>query len=488
MKRLPAQLALMAAIVSLASLAGAQSLKLPDMGGTSTRVLSPEDERTFPKDFERYLRASQLLIEDPMIRSYFEDMGYRLVSHSSRPSSGFHFFVLDEPSINAFAAPVGVIGLHTGLILAAHNESEVAGVVAHEIAHVTQDHLARSVEQAQQVSVPTMLATIGLALAAGAAGAGADAGQAIIMSGMGLAQQFQITHTRQNEAEADRIGIGLLAAAGYDPQGMVRFFERLNMHARAMGQGPPEYLRTHPLTVNRIAEARDRAENLHPRDRRESDAFHFVQSRLRAQVVQRPEQAEQFFLARINDGTRPEAAMRYGLALTLIRDRRLEGAGEQIEWLLEADPDSQIYQLLEADWLLASGELDKSLERLEALYSKYSGSRLVTTQYAEALMHERDPEKAARAAEILRRHLRRHPDDLPMTELYARAADRAGEPVRATEALAESYYMRGGIYEAIEQLERVTQRDDLDYYQRARVNARIDELRAEQVRLGGRRP
>ncbi len=487
MKRLLAQLALITVIVSLAGLAGAQSQKLPDMGSTSTRVLSPEDERTFPEDFERFLRANRLLIEDPMIRSYFEDMGYRLVSHSSRPSAGFHFFIINEPSINAFAAPAGVIGLHTGLILTAHDESEVAGVVAHEIAHVTQDHLARGMEQAQQVSVPTLLATIGLALAAGAAGAGADAGQAILMSGMGLAQQFQITHTRQNEAEADRIGIGLLAAAGYDPHGMARFFERLNTHMRAMGQGPPEYLRTHPLTVNRIAEARDRAENLKPRGGRESDEFHYVQSRLRALVSRQHEQAEQFFRARINDGTRPEAAMRYGLALTLIRERRLDEAGEQVEWLLESNPDRQIYQLLEADWLLASGELDQSLARLEALYDKYSGSRLVTVQYAEALMHERDTDKATRAASILRRHLRRHPGDLPMTELLARAADRAGEPVRATEALAESYYLRGGIYEAIEQLERVTQRDDLDYYQRARVTARIDELRAEQVRLGGRR-
>jgi beta-barrel assembly-enhancing protease len=489
MKRLLAQIALVTIIVSSAGIVAAQSTKLPDMGGTSTRVLSPEDERTFPKDFERFLRASQLLVEDPMIRGFFEDMGYRLVAHSARPSSGFHFFVLNEPSINAFAAPAGVIGLHTGLILTAHDESEVAGVVAHEIAHITQDHLARGLEQAQQVSLPTMLATLGLVLAAAAAGASADANQAILMSGMGLAQQFQINHTRQNEAEADRIGIGLLAEAGYDPHGMARFFERLNMASRAMGQGPPEYLRTHPLTVNRIAEARDRAEGLTVRGQRDGEMFHFVQARLRAQLVQRPEQAEEFFKARINDGTRPESAMRYGLALTWIRARRLDEAAEQVAILLESDPNRQIYQLLEADWLLASGRVDESLERLEHLYARYSGSRMVTTQYAQTLMHERDTEKAARAAEVLRRHLRRHPDDLPMTELLARAADRAGEPVRATEALAESYYMRGGVYEAIEQLERVARRDDLDYYQRARINARIDELRSEHMRLtGGRRP
>lgn len=487
MRKLLAKFALIAGIVALAGTVAAQSLKLPDMGSTSTRVLSPEDERTFPQDLERFLRANQLLVEDPMVREFFQDMGFRLVSHSTRPSANFHFFIIDDPSINAFAAPAGVIGLHTGLIMTAHDESEVAGVVAHEVAHITQDHLARGLESAQQVSLPTMLATLGLALAAGAAGAGADAGQAILMSGMGLAQQFQINHTRQSEAEADRIGIGLLAAAGYDPYGMVRFFERLNMHARAMGQGPPEYLRTHPLTVNRIAEARNRAENLHPRRERDGEMFHFVQARLRATIGQRSTQAEEFFLARINDGSRPEAAMRYGLALTWVRERRFEEAAEQIEILLDQEPDRQIFQLLQAQWMLASGRRQDSLELLDSLYSEYPGSRLVTTQFAETLMHERDVEHAARAAEILRRHLRRYPHDLPMTELYARAADRAGESVRATEALAESYYMRGGVKEAIEQLERTIRREDLDYYQRARINARLNELRSEQLRLTGRR-
>jgi beta-barrel assembly-enhancing protease len=238
----------------------AQQVLLPDLGGTSTRVLPAELERTFARDFERYMRAHNLLIEDPMIRDYFEDMGFRLVSYSSRPESSFHFFVLRDPSINAFASVAGVIGLNSGLILLAHDESEVAGVVAHEIAHVTQDHLARGLENQQQVSFPMLLATLGLAIAATAAGAGGDATQAVLMSGMGLAQQFQINHTRQAEAEADRVGISLLSRAGYDPHGMTRFFERLNVQGRAMGQGPPEYLRTHPLTVNRIAEARSRAE------------------------------------------------------------------------------------------------------------------------------------------------------------------------------------------------------------------------------------
>lgn len=474
-------------IVAVATTVGAtDSVRLPDLGGTSTQVMTPQQAESFPHEFEQYMRANDLLVEDPLIRGYFSDMGFRLVSYSDKADDPFHFFVLREPSINAFAAPAGVIALHSGLILEAGDASEVAGVVAHEIAHVTQDHIARGLENSQQVSFPAMLAALGLAIAASAAGAEGDAAQAILMGGMSLAQQFQINHTRQAEAEADRIGIRLLARGGYEPEGMTRFFERLNRVSRAMGEGPPEYLRTHPLTVNRIAEARTRAEQLEPTNLREGVDFHFVQSRLRAMSVDAAS-AETWFRARLDgQSQRPEAAMRYGLALTLLGDRRLAAAREQLEWLLDADPDRQLYQLLEADLLLAEGQVAESLDILESLYRQYPGNRLVTTQYARALMHERDAARAARASEVLRGYLREYPDDVQMTELYARAADRAGEEVRAAEALAESYYMRGSIQEAIVQLERINDREDLDYYQRSRVTARLNQLRAERLRLTSR--
>lgn len=474
-------------IVAAATTAGAvDSVRLPDLGGTSTEVLSPEETESFPREFEQYMRANELLIEDPLIREYFSDMGYRLVSYSDNASESFHFFVLREPNINAFAAPAGVIALHSGLILTARDANEVAGVVAHEIAHVTQDHLARGMENSQQVSLPAMLATLGLAIAAGAAGADNEATQAILMGGMSLAQQFQISHTRQAEAEADRIGIALLARGGYEPQGMTRFFERLNRISRAMGEGPPEYLRTHPLTINRIAEARTRAEQLKARDTRDLTDFHFVQARLRAITTDATE-AEDWFRARIDrESERPEAAMRYGLAMTLLDDRRLEAAREEVDWLLDSDPDRQLFQLLHAELLVAEGHLDRSLDILEGLYLQYPGNRLVTNQYARMLMHERDVQRAARASEILRSYLREYPDDVQMTELYARASDRAGNEVRAAEALAESYYMRGGIQEAIVQLERISDREDLDYYQRSRISARLNQLRAERLRLSSR--
>lgn len=478
---------LLAAIVAVATTAGAnEPVKLPDLGGTSTRVLSPEEEARFPHEFSQFMRANDLLVEDPLISGYFSDMGFRLVSRSDRSKDSFHFFVLKEPEINAFAMPAGVIALHSGLILEARDESEVAGVLAHEIAHVIQDHIARGVEASQNVSFPAMIAALGLAIAAGAAGADGDAAQAIMFGGMSLAQQFQISHTRQAEAEADRIGISLLARSGYKPQGMTRFFQRLNRITRAMGEGPPEYLRTHPLTTNRIAEARSRADSFTVRNPRDGEEFHFVQARLRALMVE-PFAAQHWFRTRLDGSSdRPEAALRYGLALSLIQSRRLEEARLQTEWLLATDSDSQLYQLLESELLIAENRVADSLAILERLFSEYPGNRLISTRYAHALMHERDAGRAVRAATVLRQYLRDYPDDVDMVELYARAADRAGDSVRAAEALAESYYMRGSIPEALVQLERVNDRDDLDYYQRSRVNARLNELRTERLRLTAR--
>lgn len=463
------------------SLAAQTPVRLPEMGSTTTRVLSPEQERTFAEDFERFLRANNMLIEDPMIRDYFKDMGFRIVSFSSRSSSPFSFFVIREPSINAFAAPAGVIGMHSGLILAAHSEAEVAGVMAHEVAHVTQDHIARAMEAQQATSLPTMLATLALAIAAGAAG-NAEASQAVLMSGMGLAAQFSINHTRQAEAEADRVGIGYLAAAGFDPHGMVAFFERLNVMSRAMGQGPPEYLRTHPLTVNRIAEARARAETITVRDPRSSEQFYYIQARLRVIMSNRPDQAIDWFRLRLEREDRPPQAMRYGLALAYIQARDFGRAREQVETLLSADSERQMFRLLQADLLLAEGSSAEAIAILSELHRSFPGSVAVTAQYVEALMHNNDPELAARAATVARAHLRDHPRDLRMTEMLARAAARSGDEVRALEALAESYFLRGGVAEAIVQLEKAIARDDLDFYQRARINARLNDFRSQHVR------
>ena len=310
-------------------------IQLPDLGGPS-EVLPPDEARSFPTDFRNYMRGQNLLVDDPIIESYFTEMGFRLVMHSDGRDRAFHFHVLNVPGINAFAAPAGVVALNGGLILAADNVDEVAGVLAHEISHVTQNHLARGVEEQQRVSLPIMLATLGLVLIAGAAGAlDGESAQGLLASGTGLAQQMQINYTRQNEAEADRIGIQLMARAGYDPEGMAEFFETLNRWSRSMGSGPPEYLRTHPLTVSRVAEARERAERLQAPERRDDPMFQLVQARLRVLMANHPSEATNWFRDNLQRADGEALGLRYGLALALLRASELGTAERQIEWWAE---------------------------------------------------------------------------------------------------------------------------------------------------------
>jgi predicted Zn-dependent protease len=462
-------------------------VRLPDLGGR-VEVLPPDEARIFPNEFRNFMRAQGLLIEDPLITAYFDEMGYRLVMHSDGRDRPFHFHVLRIPGINAFAAPAGVVALNSGLILAAASADEVAGVLAHEVSHVTQNHLVRGLEEAQRVSLPMMLATLGLVLAGGAAGGlDADAAQGLLMTGLGLSQQSQINYTRQNESEADRIGIQLMARAGYDPSGMVDFFDTLNRWSRSMGAGPPEYLRTHPMTVSRIAEARDRAEQLPGSLGPADDVFHFIQARLRVLMSQHSDAAADWFQRNLNAGSAHPDAARYGLALALLRGSQLDRAESALEELRRNRGNDQLFRLLEGELRLAQGRVDKALAIHERLFHDYGQSRPIAIAYAEALLHENDPDRAALASTLLRDQLRRAPDDLKLTELLAMAADRAGDPVRAAEAVATNYYYRGGLPQAIDQLERVLQRDDLSYYDRARIAARLDQLRVERMR-SNRRP
>lgn len=255
--RLAAALAL---CLTLAGGASAEGVRLPDIGSSAGAVLSPTEERAYGGSMLHELRSMNLVIDDPLLDSWINDLGYRLVSHSDKTERKYTFFIVGERDINAFAAPGGYIGVNAGLITIAEDEDEVAGVMAHEIAHITQQHLLRAFENAQKVSLPIALAMIGALIAS--AGASGDAAEAVLATGTSLMQQTQINFTRQDEAEADRVGIQTLARSGFDPDAMGDFFGRMD---RALRPGHddsnvPSLLRTHPVTTSRISDARARAE------------------------------------------------------------------------------------------------------------------------------------------------------------------------------------------------------------------------------------
>ncbi|MFT5138719.1 MAG: putative Zn-dependent protease [Lysobacterales bacterium] len=476
-------LAVLTILVSLSSIAQDDRIPLPDMGNSASNFLTEKEEKQYANALIRQMRAYEVLVEDPQISAYFENMGFQIVAHSDRPAKPFHFVVLDQSRINAFAAPGGVIALHSGLILAAESEHEVAGVLAHEVAHITQLHLYRTLESSQRMTIPIALAMLGLILAGGGSG---DAVAGALMGGSGLAQQMQINFTRANESEADRIGIITLHRAGFDPLGMAGFFSKLNRLTRPNGEGPPEFLRTHPVTVNRIAEARNRAANMSPVEKSNGLDFFLMQARVRALLEENPAEAITYFEDKLQKGATgsEQLSLQYGLAISLQRHSDYERAYELLLALQIQDPGRLSYQLQLADLDLERKEYDPALQRMEDLYHSFQGNHAIAMQYSEALLAEEDPQRAETASIILRQQILFRPEDPELYALYAKAANISQDHVRATEAIAESYYQRGGTKEAIEQLERLSKDSELDYYQRARISDRLLELRIEIVETG----
>lgn len=471
------------ALASLASVAQTQPLDLPDMGASANSILSRAEEEEYAKALVMQMRAYEVLNEDPLVNAFFQDMGFRLAAHSDRPDKSFTFVVIDQPIVNAFAAPGGVIALYSGLILAADDENEVAGVLAHEIAHITQLHLYRAMESQQAMTIPIALAMLALVLVGGGSG---EAIQTAVMGAQAASIQAQIFFTRQNEYEADRIGISTLSRAGYDPAGMAEFFEKMGRLTRAMGEGPPEYLRTHPVSVSRISEARDRAQNMEIPEPSDGRDFYLVQARLRAMTAKTPDKALEWFSHRMEQADTSQAesdALFYGSAIAHQNKGDFEEAKKLLQSLIDREPH-MAYELQMAELDLESGRSNQAIDLLAGLYHNFPGNHAITLQYAKSLLNDQDPGQAETAAVVLRQQLLKYPNDPVLYELYARSANIAGDSVKAKEAMAESYYLRGGIHEAAMQLQALADDDDLDYYQRARITARITELRMELAKMG----
>ena len=469
---------ILVASISLSSIAQTSRVYLPELGNSASDVLSNSEEREYAEGLIRQMRAYELLIEDPLVNDFFSDMGFNLASRSDQPGAAFTFVVLDQPVVNAFAAPGGVIALHSGLILLAETQDEVAGVLSHEIAHVTQLHMYRAFEKGKTMNILAMLAMLGMIMASGGNG---EVITGAVLGAQAVAAQAQINFTRHNEVEADRVGIRTLSASGYDPQGMADFFDRMSQTSRANGEGPPEFLRTHPVSVNRIAEAEDRIQTLPKVSAAEGRQFYIVQARLRALLEKDVHKSIKHFLSELE---KPLTEARrngnlYGLAIARQKNAEYDKAEAILSDLLEKEPSRLAFQLQMANLHLKMDQQDQAIDGLANLYHSFPGNQAIALEYGRALLDQNRPELAATASAVLRQQLVTRKNDPALYALYAQAANLAGDEVRATEAIAESYYQRGGTTEAITQLESLSRRSDLDYYQRARINARLIELRIE---------
>ena len=445
-------------------LAHAADVNLPELGSPADAILSKSDEAQIGRAIMHSIRGSGQLVEDPLITEYVNEIGHRVAAYANDGDHKFTFFVVNDPAINAFALPGGFIGVHTGLLEATRSEDELAGVLAHEIAHVTQRHIARAVHANQRQSLLSTAIMLG-AIVAGAM-------QGAIAVAQGTQAQAQINFTRSNEYEADRIGIAALADAGFDPQGMASFFEVIS---RASGSGEyrlPEFLSTHPVSSDRIAEARGRAREYPTASTNDSKTYGIARARLLVSRQETPEDAVAYF-ERMNYEfmTDPQ---RYGLAAAYARNGDHLKANRVFEELMNREPEVIPYHIGLAQSQLALEQIDEALQTFESARELFPRNTPLIVSYAEALLQLGN---AKYAHEILLDLLNNTPPTPEQVRLIARAAEEAGETAEANYYMAEYRFMIGDLVGGVTFLQRALSVPELNEIQRIRFEARIDFIR-----------
>jgi beta-barrel assembly-enhancing protease len=469
----------------------APAQQLPDLGDVSSGSLSDQQERTIGNRIMREVRIDPAYLDDPEVSDYIASLGSRLVSVADIPHPDIDYFVVLDDSINAFALPGGHIGVHTALIMLTQNESELAGVLGHETAHVLQKHQARMIHSAGRAQW-TSIAALALAILAARSGSnqGGQITEAAMASAGALSMQSQIDYTREHEREADRVGLTLLERAGFDPRGMQTFFERLLRSNRLNEfKGAPSYLRTHPLTTERIADMQDRVQKAAVKMVPDSFEYRLARAKLRAMSGSAVE-AVTLFRTALEDQTvlRPREDV-YGLAYALRRAHDLDGAWKTLEPIRGGQPDARKLPVFgialpphPAIELLA-GQLKADMHQDDEAMSIYRAALRVSPHhrglvyaYDELLMHTGHTDEALKDLED---RVRYSPEDWHLYELQARAFETVKRPIAQHRAQAEAYFRRGSLSAAVDQLEiAVKQTRGSNFYELSIAESRLRDLRS----------
>jgi len=449
--------------------------QLPDLGDSSEAVLSRLQERSFGEAIMRQIRTSPDYMDDPEVTDYLNRVGFTLVSNSPDPGGHFEFFAVDSMVVNAFALPGGFIGIHSGLILTAQSESELVGVMGHETAHVTQRHIARMIAGQKKTGLASLAA---IAVAILAAGSSPELAQAAIIAAQAVPLQAQLNYSRDHEREADRIGLQIVQKSNYDVHAIPMFFERLQRASRVYEGGAPSYLRTHPMTFERIADIQSRTRDIPFRQVPDSLEFQLVRARLIA-LDGPPDDAVANFTGRIEEKKYAnEIASRYGLVVAMLRvekpqTRDLEMARVHVKVLLDNAGDDPMVLALAANLEIRAGRTQSGLESYQRALISFPTRRSLMYGYATALL---DTGENERAVEFLERSIMHAQPDPRLYELQARGYASLGERLAQHRALAEASLLHGNLAAAIEQLRLAKSSGDGDFYDRSSVDARLKEL------------
>lgn len=459
---------LLLALLCCAPPAGwANTPQLPNLGDPSDSLLTPEQEYRLGRGWLRSLRGQVPLLEDPLVQDYVEHLVYRLASYSDLAEPDLAVVVVNNRDINAFAVPGGVIGLNAGLFLHADSEDEVAAVIAHEIAHVSQRHFTRRYADSRRMNY-TMLAALLASMAVAIAG-DAQAGMAGIATSQAAAIHSQLAYSRHHEREADRVGMQTLVNTGMDPHAMPRFFERL-LRTRQYASNPPEFILSHPVTEDRVADSRSRAQAL-PRPRmRAAPEFELIRARIQAGFFSEAQQALAHFRGQYEGGTSAsQQAAGFGLAMSALRTRDYALAERTLNQLAEQSPDQFWFRIALAEVAKQKGESQRAVELLKEVLRVIPGNYAASVLLADNLIALNE---TTEARQLLDRLLLRRQDP-QLYRLLAEVWGKEGDRARTHQARGEYLFAMGQEQRAVEQMRFALAQSDDRFALHTQIRARL---------------
>lgn len=472
---------LLSLIMATGSPARAQDLKLPNLGESSTSMFSAEFEHQLGQAWLRIFRSQVPTVDDPLLHDYLEHLIYLLVTHSQLEDRRVEIVIVDSPEINAFAVPGGIIGINNGLLLYAQTEDELVTVLSHEIAHLSQRHFSRGVEF-QQKNQPLALAAM-LASFVLLATVGADAGMAGLAATQATAQDSALRYSRTNEQEADRVGMQTLVAAGFDPQAAPSMFERMMQASRySSSERIPEFLRTHPLSENRIADTRNRARQYPKTEPTISLDYQLMRARVTNELTTSPEEAVQKFRGELDGTPRSVEAATYGLVLALTAAGKPNEAALALDSIWSKSPERIEYIIADAEIHMARNQPNKAVKALASRLKLSPGNHPLTMAYANALMMDEQPHIAE---QVLQAQSKLNPNDPGLWYLLAEVQGLSGNIIGLHQSRAEYFILNGNLDQAQKQLEYALKLTRGDFLTSAKINQRLADIAEMRVALDG---
>lgn len=444
-------------------------IKLPDLGDSSATLMSPTQEKELGSTFFRYLHSKIDIVQDAEIQNYISSIGAKLVSNSDLLDNQLHFFIVLDKEINAFAVIGGYIGIHSGLLLLTESESQLTAVIAHEIAHIRQRHAQRAIEASGQLSVPRVIASL---LAALLGTQNLELGQAALIAIQAGATQFKINFTRNNEKEADSIGMQILSKSNFDPKSMPVFFESMQQAYRYHGKNIPEFLRTHPVSTTRIADAKGRVRKHTYKQYSDTQDYLLVKAKLRVMTATEDQAVLKYFQIKSHQGTKNQQAIaRYGIALAYLKAHNFLPAKKLFRQLANQYQNQPQYALAMAETAFKAKQYKTAQKLFDLGLKRFPDNNAIKLAYIVALLQINQPKQAKSMLQTLSDQTKKQP---LYFKLLAETYQQLKQPAKSHYYLAEYHYLSGNTKVAILQIKLAKKvQGEVDSYLRAILEYRL---------------